>query len=218
MAAEQKKTRRFPQLLLRGYRDNQGLAMLEFALVLPILLIMVLGGIEICRMVLFNQKIDNATSGVADAITRLDYDDVPCSELDYHYNLLDRMVQPFDLEGSMVVSAIEASYPNENNQDNSRPLRQIVTWQWTSGGDASRIGTEGGRAQGAEWPLVFRRSPNDGGMYSRDRIIAVEVFSTYRTIIPGIEHFLNIDAVTQVYKKAFYRARFGNMSDLEGGC
>lgn len=206
-------------------RNEQGVAMVEFALILPILMILLVGGIEITRLVLFNQKIDNATSRIADAITRLDKEVVECKGtqglLFYRNDLMVQMMKPYDFNGNgggLIVSAIEAEYKNQNKQDDNSQTQQKVKWQWVSGESASRIGSKNSVANGAEWPLVFRRSPNDGGMFDGDRIIAVEVFYTYKTIIPGIEFFLGMDAVTQVYKKAFYRARFGNMGRLAPNC
>lgn len=202
---------------------ERGLAAVEFALILPIMLLMLLTGIEVCRLVLFNQKMENATAVIADAITRLDFEVVPCtgpvSLQSFRSGLLVEMMRPYDFNangGGLIVSAIEAEYPNPNSQNNNQPMRQRIIWQWQSGGNASRIGGEGGTPGGAAWPPVFRTSPNDGGMFDGDRIISVETFYTYRPLIPATQNFFNIDAVTEVYKKAFYRARFGNMGRL--GC
>lgn len=201
---------------------NKGAAMLEFAFVLPFLLIMLLGGIEISRMVLFSQKIENATSNIADMITRIDSDEVTCAQLtSLRDDLLVQMMRPHDFianGGGIIVSAVEASYPNPDNQDNNKPLKQVVTWQWQSAAEASKIGVPNGLAQGPEWPVVFRQAPNDGGMFNRDRIIAVETFYTYETLVPAVNYFLNIEEVTAVYKRAFYRARFGNMSSFDNKC
>ncbi|MCH2548321.1 MAG: pilus assembly protein [Alphaproteobacteria bacterium] len=207
-------------------KSNQnGVAYLEFALILPLLLTLLVGSIEVTRLVLFNQKMENATANIADVVTRLDSETVTCSGprglKDVRENLLVEMMRPYDFNengGSMIVSAIEAHYVNPNQPNDNETLRQTVAWQWQSGGNASRIGAEGSPASGAEWPLVFRRSPNDGGMYNNDRVIAVETFYDYKPIFPGVENFLDIDAVTQVYKKAFYRARFGKMSQLADDC
>lgn len=201
-------------------KSQQGVALIEFALILPILMLLLLVGIEVTRIVLFNQKIENATSNIADMITRLDMEVVPCSSLQNYYDgLLVQMMQPYDFKGNgggMIVSAIEAEHPDPNVMNNNIPMRQTVEWQWTAGGYASAINAEGGAANGGAWPPVFRASPNDGGMFDGDRIIAVELFYNYRPLIPGTQYFFDISPLTEVYKKAFYRARFGNMGRL--GC
>lgn len=207
---------------LRTFRRcEQGLALLEFALVLPILLLLVFGGIEITRLILFHQKLDNATSGVANVLTQLDLDEVPCAELQWQRDvLMAESMQPFDFSdgGSMVVSAIEASHPDPKNPDNSKSLRQTVIWQWKPGTSASLIGAQGGNATGSGWPESFRRAPNDGGMYAGERVIAVEAFYTYRSIVPFIPDLLGLNAENSVYKVAFFRSRFGKMGRKQGNC
>lgn len=206
-------------------RCQRGVALVEFALVLPFLLIMLIGVIEITRMMLFYQKIDNATSNAADVITRMNFEDVPCSGplglRTIHEDTLPRMVAPYDYKGNggaLIVSAIEAEYPNPNDASDDEPLRQRIAWQWNSGGYASRLGVSGAKPAPAEWPAVFSAAPNEGGMFNGDRIIAVEVYYIYRPLLPGLNGILDLEAVTEVYKKAFYRARFGNMTGLGNDC
>lgn len=202
-------------------RDMQGVALLEFALILPVLFLLVFGGIEITRLVLFHQKIDNATSSVANMVTQLDYDEVPCADLQWARNtLMVEAMSPFNFNdgGSMVVSAIEASHANENAPNNNQPLQQRVIWQWQADSAASLIGTSGSLAQGSAWPQVFRRAPNDGGMFDGERIIAVETFYSYRPVIPYSETLFNLNAENSVYKVSFFRSRFGKMSRLQAGC
>lgn len=207
--------------LHRFRRDYSGLALMEFALILPVLLLMVFGGIEITRLVLFHQKIDNATSGVANVITQLDFDTVPCSELQWARNtLMIEAMRPFDFEdgGSMVISAVEARHANENNPDNNVPLQQRVAWQWSPDTAASLIGTQGAAANGSGWPLSFRRAPNDGGMFHNERVIAVETFYSYTPVIPFLKDLFDLDVENSVYKVAFFRSRFGKMGNKQAGC
>lgn len=204
---------------------QQGVALIEFALTLPFLLLLLVGAIEITRMMLFYQKIDNATSNVADVITRMNFEEVPCTGplglFTIYDSTLPKMVSPYDFKGNgggMIVSAVEAKYPDPNDASDDEPLRQRITWQWNSGGYASKLGVAGAGPNKAEWPAVFNAAPNEGGMFNGDRIIAVEVYYNYSPLLPGLSGILDLENVTEVYKKAFYRARFGNMAGLGEGC
>lgn len=208
--------------LLISLRDaSSGVAMLEFALILPVLLLMVFGGVEITRYVLFHQKIDNATSGVANVITQLDFDTVPCSNLQWVRNtLMTEAMKPFNFNngGSMVISSIEARHANEANPNNNIQLLQRVVWQWSPDTAASLIGSPGGQASGSGWPEAFRRAPNAGGMFNGERVIAVESFYSYTPILPFLTDMFGVDVENSVYKAAFFRSRFGKMGGVEPGC
>lgn len=213
--------RLIPFSLSSLWRNRSGVALMEFALILPILLLMVFGGVEITRLVLFHQKIDNATSGVANVITQLDFDAVPCSELQWARNtLMVEAMRPFDFNdgGSIVISAIEARHANENNPNNNITLQQRVVWQWSPDTAASLIGSAGAAANGSGWPLAFRRAPNAGGMFHNERVIAVETFYSYTPVIPFLKDLFNLDVENSVYKVAFFRSRFGKMGSMESGC
>lgn len=207
------------------FRNQDGVSLLEFGLILPVLMIILIGGLEITRLILFHQKIDNATSRVADLITQMDMENVPCSGVGSLQWMRDHMMtaamSPYswDEDGQLIVSAVEAEYSDPNNPDNSIPTEQRVKWQWTSaGGNASHIGNEGGLANGSAWPGIFRVSPNAGGMFDGDRIIAVEVFYVYSPLIPGMEFLIPSGEHMDMYKNAFFRARFGNLNNLGDGC
>lgn len=206
----------------RFARDRGGVALLEFALILPVVLLLVFGGVEITRLVLFHQKLDNATSGVANVITQLDTETVPCADLQWaRETLMVEAMRPFNFNngGSVVVSAVEASYVNANNpdRDNER-LRQRVIWQWSPDSAASLIGSQGGLANGSGWPEAFRRAPNNGGMANGERVIAVESFYSYRPILPFLESLFGLEIENSVYKVSFFRSRFGKMGNKQSGC
>lgn len=200
---------------------SRGVALLEFALLLPVLLLLVFGGIEITRLVLFHQKIDNATSGVANVITQLDEEEVPCNRLRWlRDTLMMESMRPFDFNngGSMVVSAVEASYPNPASPNDDQTLRQRVIWQWQADASASLIGQQGADAAGSGWPLSFRRAPNDGGMRNGERVIVVETFYSYTPLLPFLKGLFDLDIENSVYKAAFFRSRFGKMGEKQAGC
>jgi Flp pilus assembly protein TadG len=55
----------------RFRRDRKGVAALEFALILPVMLILYLGGFEVSDAVLINKKVSHATSVLGDLVTQV---------------------------------------------------------------------------------------------------------------------------------------------------
>ena len=54
----------------RFLRDRRGVAAIEFALILPILVLLCLGCFEVPRYVLIWQRIERAASGVSDLVAQ----------------------------------------------------------------------------------------------------------------------------------------------------
>jgi Flp pilus assembly protein TadG len=60
-----------------------GIAAVEFALVLPLLLALIFGVVEVTRYIITNQKVDNASSSIANVISDLNSSGTSLSESDY---------------------------------------------------------------------------------------------------------------------------------------
>lgn len=78
----------------RAARDDRGVAAVEFALILPILAIMLLGTVEVARAVDADRRFGNATAMLTDLIAReqeLDDDD-----LDGMMQAIQHLMRPYD--------------------------------------------------------------------------------------------------------------------------
>lgn len=64
-------------------RDCTGVAAIEFALILPLLLALGLGVVEITRFVITNQKVDNASTSIANVISDLNSSDTELNDATY---------------------------------------------------------------------------------------------------------------------------------------
>lgn len=205
-------------------KDQQGVSMIEFGLLLPILLLILVGTIEITRLVLFHQKIDNSTARVADLIARTEADPVPCGAgvgglLWMKQKTLAESLKPFTMNAqtTLIVSSVRAEYQNPLNPNDSILLRHRIEWQWKDGPAISKYGTIGSNAAtDTDWPAAFRRSPNNNGLFNGDRVIAVEVNYIYEPLLGISAILLPMLKTHTVHKAAFYRSRFGRMGTL--GC
>jgi Flp pilus assembly protein TadG len=128
----------FLKSLRQSIRQNvAGVAAIEFAIILPVLMLLVYGGYEGWRMVLAGQRIDHVAYSVSDLSSRL----VANTTEGDLTNMLSGglfIAKPFDIQtdGRVVLSAI-----------NTDAGRQIL-WQRCMGAGSvvSALGVEGGNA------------------------------------------------------------------------
>jgi Flp pilus assembly protein TadG len=119
-------------------RDDRGSVMLEFAFAMPLLLTILLGGIELGRYVLLHQKLDRTAMTISDLVSRVTQ--VTTSELDTIFLATDLVMAPFAMgdRGAVVVSSVK--------DDSGTPT---VVWQRAGAGTltvTSEIGVQGGTA------------------------------------------------------------------------
>jgi Flp pilus assembly protein TadG len=118
-------------------RNQSGVAALEFAIVLPVLILLVLGGYEGWRMVLAGQRADMVAYTLSDLASRLtngtNEDDLTSMMIGG-----SMVAKPFDIgkDGRVIVSAVDASAGRK------------ILWQrcWGTQPLASSLGLEGGSA------------------------------------------------------------------------
>jgi Flp pilus assembly protein TadG len=123
--------------LRRFWGEEFGAIAAEFALVISALIVILTGCFEAGRYILLNQKLDRASSSVADLIAQAD--GVSVAIMNDIYMAADEQTLPFDLggDGRVIVSSI---YRVDVN-----PAK--VQWQCSGGGNysaaTSAIGSEG---------------------------------------------------------------------------
>lgn len=60
-----------PRWLSRFVRDRRGVAAVEFALLLPVIITLYFGGIEVADLLIIDRKVTNASNTVADLVTQM---------------------------------------------------------------------------------------------------------------------------------------------------
>lgn len=186
---EQKAKRSLLQLL----RDRKGLAYLEFALILPCLMLLFMGGLEVTRYIQTSQRVDKVTHTIVDLIAQAP--EISTTELDQIMLAVQHIISDDDFaqDGTMIVSCV-----GFNNQG-----QLIVKWQYTGGGAlprTSRIGEEDGEAT----------LPEGFVMDQRDNIIVAETFYYFEPMVN--ETF--VDTI-EFYRTAFYLPRLGELDTLQ---
>jgi len=148
-------------------RDERGFAASEFALWLPVMILILFGCFEATRYILIHQKLDRAATQVADLVGQAEA--LTNGQLDDIYNAAVEQMAPYDLdgEGKIIISSILGN--GTNNQ---------IMWQRThgSGGGSSEIGTAGGIAV----------LPDNFYLGNAENTIASEVLYNYEPVFFGV--------------------------------
>ena len=171
--------------LRRFFRvDQSGVAAVEFALVLPVMLLFSLGVAEVGRFVLLTLKLQHAATTMADLASR--DDEIGDASVPPLFGAMAHVVQPFALadQGVVILSAVVS--------DGGDPASVCRQWKGAGSlGEPSRIGAPPGRAT----------LPNELVLRADESVIVAEVMYRYRPWLLGLV------PETLLRRVAFFRPR-----------
>ncbi len=189
---------RFARRLRRGLRrligGREGVSLIEFAFMAPILVSLLIGSFEIARFVLLNQKLNRLASNSSDLVTRSET--MSEAELDNIFAAGEFITSPFSMANKGVV--VISSVSNPGPDDTTPP---VVNWQQRSDilvTFASEVGIEGGAAS-LPAGLTLRAGQD---------IIISEVIYDFEPIM-----FADMTDKT-LYHVSFHRPRLGELTSL----
>lgn len=164
-------------------RNNRGGVMIEFGFAMPLLILLMLGGVELGRYVLLHQKLDRTAMTVSDLVARVT--SVSVDEIDTIFTAADLVMAPFDLSdrGLVIISSVE--------EDSGTPK---VKWQRSGAGTltvTSEIGAQGANATLSDASLVT----------SGEGVIIGETYFEYSP------WFINLIPSTTIRHVAIFRPR-----------
>ena len=178
---------------MRSWRHDRGNVVVEFALALPVLLMMLLASAELGRFVMLNQKVDRVAVTMSDLVARAET--ISESELDDIFDAAAHVAEPFDLgnRGRVIISSVI-------NADGNGAT---VAWQRTGGGSfitPSEVGVEDGAAD----------LPGDFAVREGETAIVSEVFFDFEPFLSEM-----IVAPKVIYRRAHHRPRLGTLDTVE---
>ena len=172
-------------------KNNQAVAAIEFALIVPILLILFVGGFEITRYVLLYQKISKTTSSLSDLAARAP--ELNEADIANSFNATEHLMAPYydEAEVRVIFSSIM-----DNGTGN------LINWQRCGGGTLDVQSDLGEQGDYATLPTGFDLDLNE------DTILA-EIYVEYNSVIG-----MNFIAESTIRKARYSHPRLGALTEI----
>jgi Flp pilus assembly pilin Flp len=184
--------------LRKLWRDTRGVAAIEFALMLPILVALLIGCLEVTFKIWSTQKAEKLAVTLSDVIAQSKA--VTSGDLTKLTGAVDKIMDPFPFgnNGKIIISSV---YVAQGETDAK------VNWQCSfppSDGysASSKLGAEGANAA---LPAGFTMAP-------KDNVIVTEIYYQYQPIAPGV--LFDND---EIYRRAMFKPRLGTLI-VDPGC
>lgn len=172
---------------------QQGMATAEFALVLPMLLLMFYGAVEVTRYILVVQKVEKLTHTIADVTSQSRT--LTTASLDQLTTASADIMRPFAV-GANTRILVSSLYRNATDA-NAR-----VNWRYSGGGSMTATSAIG--ALGTT-PVM----PGPGFTFNaRENVICAEVFYRLSPLVSN-EFFGSV----VIYRAAFYKPRLAALTN-----
>ena len=171
---------------IRHNRHRRGLAALEFALALPLWVLLLLGCADGAYMMLVAQRVDRVAATVTDIVTQSQT--VSKSDLNNILLAAGQLMQPFTF-GAQGVVIITSLYKPTG-------AATQISWQYTGGGTLARNSQIGAFGQTPAMPYGLALNDNDN-------VIVSEVYYAFTPM------FLNATLLSaqDFYRVAIYKPR-----------
>ncbi|MFT3972254.1 MAG: TadE/TadG family type IV pilus assembly protein [Amaricoccus sp.] len=179
--------------LPRLLRDERGVSALEFALILPLLVLLSVGTIDVSRLVLITQKVQSAAFTLADLTARIST--AKSTTLGNEFLAINQVMKPFDFdgEGNAIISIV--SSPTAANTP-------LVALQCKGSGGYAATSSIGVVSHTATLPSGF-----DIG--KGETVVAAEVYFDFEPLF-GI----GLLSSRVIRRAAFFKPRLGELDSL----
>lgn len=182
-------------LRLRFLRSRYGGVLVETAVIMPFLVFVMLGGVELARFALLQQKLNRAAVSMADLVAQAE--NLTVSEVDQLFTAVEFVISPFQMgpNGLVILTSVSA--------DQSNPPE--VDWQRAGAGSASAASTIGVAGGPATLPDGFL-------VRAGESVIFAEVIYDFEPLL-----FPQVLPAQRLQHRTMFRPRFGSLSSLQAG-
>lgn len=185
------RSRYIQKLLRRLLQQPHGIAVVEFAITLPVLIVLFMGVIDVTRYILIVQKTEKLANTVADVTAQSAT--ITQATLNQVFLASSDIMSPYTMgaNGRVIVSSLY----REVGENQAK-----VNWRYEGGGTLSATSKIG--AVGAT-PVM----PTGFTFDERENVIAAEVYFRFTPLLNNPWF-----GTTTVYRAAYYGPRFGALT------
>jgi len=182
----------FHRLRQAFIEDRQGGVMIEFAFMMPILVFVMLAGVDLVRFAMLQQKLSRAAVTLADVTSQ--YQSLSVAQVDQIFDAVTYVIAPFPLgpNGQVIISSISKTGTN--------PV--VVDWQRFGPGTASAVSNYGVAGGNATLPAGFTVNAGESA-------VVAEVFYDFTPLL-----FPQVLPPRRVEHSSLFRPRFDALSTL----
>ncbi len=175
-------------------KNSRGSAAIEFAIIMPVLVLFLSGIFELCMFALLNNKLVRIAGTMGDLVSM---QNINLTTLQGIIATAPDMAQPFTYtgQGNVIVSLVY------NNGQTTDPTKMLISWQQA---DSATVNSNFGKP--GQRPTNL---PNNITVINDETLVLTEVFYNY---VPFI--FTNIIPAQTLYKTSVYVPRSGDMVTL----
>lgn len=172
-----------------------GSVAMEFALVLPVLILLMLASVELARFVFLHQKMDRVATTISDLVARAET--INESQLADIFTAAGEVSTPFDLanRGVVIVSSV-------TNLDGEGAK---IAWQRAGAGSYSAASELGAEGEIPNLPAEFEVRDGESAIIS-------EVYFDFAPFLSEL-----IVAPQLIYRTAHQRPRLGTLEEIDEG-
>lgn len=180
---------------MKFYKNNDGIAALEFALLAPLMIIMLLGAFEMGRFIHLTQKAEKLSFTVADVVAQAET--IQTTDLQNLLSASGQMMSPypFSTQGKVIISSVVQG-----------AVTPAVRWQYCGGGSyaaTSNIGAVNGNAT----------LPSGFTLATGEDIVVAEVIYNFQPVLGN-----KIIGPQVIRKTAYFKPRLGALSNYTSVC
>lgn len=193
---------RFSSVIRAWARAQRGVIAIEFALILPILVLMFIGVVEVSRLMLISAKLDKLANAMADFATQ--GTTLSHADMDVFAQAASQIMEPYPFTGSIVFSSIATNSSGETSFCGGAV--NCMTWQYIpTTGQVSRLGGPGAAAT----------LPTNYTVAAGQNLIVAEVFYNYSPILlASTPTWISSLASQTLYRMTAYKPRQNSLAVL----
>ena len=201
-------------ILKRLLLEKRATALIEFAIILPVLFVLLFGILEITRAILIHQKVDKVVHAMADFTTQSERSCVQRNELNAFNLAAERIMSPFDFSSSttIIFNSIGASV-SQPPICAGFPSQPCLLWSHTSiGGAPTRLSLDpAANIVNVSTQSSFDLDPGRGA-------IVTEMIYNFEPLLDISNNFLGFLGSTDIYRAAIYTPRTTSLTTLMNAC